>query len=400
MASFFKKHKAAAAKAVTGNTKSDDKSPAHSPAEDATATAAATPDGGATNPARLLDHDDERFLERLISNDDDDDTPAPALPPRPKTPDLTWESDSDSFQATREAPAPAVTTAATATATKKQNRLSRLFSRKPSPSPLTAPAPGTIPAAEAEREWADLDNVLSNLGIHPDPPPTSTSAKAKGKARSVALTASTEVQSILGQFVLVLKDIMAGVPAASDDLIALLDGRNEVLDRGFAKLPSSMQKLVMQLPKKLTSSLAPGVLAAAAEAQGLKASDVEGEGGLARFLTPRGLGDLVMTPAIVKSMLKAIVNALKLRWPAFIGTSVLWSTAVILLLFVLWYCHKRGKEEREKREKEGVEGKLIEGKEGKGKEVEGSGAVIEEVAEVRTSSPAVVIEPPVESPRS
>ncbi len=131
---------------------------------------------------------------------------------------------------------------------------------------------------------------------------------------------------------------------------------------------------------------------------------MEGEGGLARFLTPRGLGDLVMTPAIVKSMLKAIVNALKLRWPAFIGTSVLWSTAVILLLFVLWYCHKRGKEEREKREKEGVEGQAIEGKvgvgsEGKGKEVEGSGAVIEGVAEARTSSPEVVVEPPVESPR-
>jgi hypothetical protein len=45
------------------------------------------------------------------------------------------------------------------------------------------------------------------------------------------------------------------------------------------------------------------------------------------------------------------MNALKVRWPAFMGTNVIWSLALFLLLFVLWYCHKRGKEERLEREK-------------------------------------------------
>jgi len=46
-------------------------------------------------------------------------------------------------------------------------------------------------------------------------------------------------------------------------------------------------------------------------------------------------------------MLRSIVNFLKLRFPAVLtGTNVLMSLAVFLLLFVFWYCHKRGKETR------------------------------------------------------
>jgi len=46
-------------------------------------------------------------------------------------------------------------------------------------------------------------------------------------------------------------------------------------------------------------------------------------------------------------MLRSILNFLKLRFPAVItGTNVLMSLAVFLLLFVFWYCHKRGKQTR------------------------------------------------------
>jgi hypothetical protein len=175
---------------------------------------------------------------------------------------------------------------------------------------------------------------------------------------------------------------MRGAPTAVDDLVQLLDGRNDVLKRGFEKLPGSMQRLVTQLPKKLTSSLGPEVLAAAAQAGGVKGeTDAKG---LARFLMPKNLNDLLLTPAIVKTMLKAIVNALKVRWPAFVGLNVLWSVAVFLLLFVLWYFHKRGKEERERLEKEGLEGEERE---------------MQEVDD-EMSSAVVVVEPPAESPRS
>ncbi|KAK4149564.1 hypothetical protein C8A00DRAFT_18763 [Chaetomidium leptoderma] len=383
MASFFKKHKEAA-KAASGKTSSDEKTQANTAAHAIPPTAL---DGDKAQP--LLDDEDEKFLERLVSkdhdddDDNDDDGPPPPLPPRPKTPDLTWDTDSDSVRL------PTTTTTATA-APKKQNRLSRLFHRKPTTSNSLAVTTTTIPPEEADREWADLNRVLSNLGIQPtDPDNATTKTTNRTKAKSVALTASAEVQSLLRQFVVVLKDIMHGGPTAVDDLVALLEGRNDALNRGFEKLPGSMQKLVTQLPKKLTGVLGPEVLAAAAAAQGLhKETDA---GGLARFLMPKNLGDLVMTPAIVKSMLKAILNALKLRWPAFVGTSVLWSAAVFLLLFVLWYCHKRGKEEREKREKEGVEAATGEGK------------VVGEVEEENQDGPSnalVVVEPPAESLRS
>ncbi|KAL1837300.1 hypothetical protein VTJ49DRAFT_4043 [Mycothermus thermophilus] len=345
MASLFRKHKAKAPKDLG-------KEPAV--AEDMKG-GAVTPDADRFKPtpaAPLLNNDDEEFLMRLLS--DDDDGPPPPLPPRPRTPELSWDTDSDSVQLPR-----AATT--TTTEAKKPGRIARLFRRK------TATAtPRQDAEDEADREWADLNHALSRLGIAPAVEPAnstdSTSSKSKptGRAKAVGLTASAELQSLLNQFVVVLRDIMRGAPTAANDLVALLDGRNDVLKRGFDKLPKSLQKIVTQLPDKLTSALGPEVLAAAAaaaESQGLKRdadkkAKVKDAKGLAKFLAPRGLGDLVLTPAIVKSMLKAIVNALKLRWPAFVGTSMLWSVAIVLLLFVLWYCRKRGKEEREREEAE------------------------------------------------
>lgn len=389
MASFFRKHKTE----KTG--KEVDKGPAKPEGNAQTNAAAAdaippaAPDGG--RPGPLLDDDDAQFLERLLTKDDDDDGPPPPLPPRPRTPDLTWDSDSDSFRLPRTDEPTTSTTTATATAPKKQNRLSRLFHRKPSSSTtLTVPtASSTVPPEEADREWADLNRVLSNLGIEPadpaDPSDPSSKAAAPSKAKTAALTASAEVQSLLQQFVVILKDVQRGAPTAVDDLVSLLDGRNDVLSRGFEKLPGSMQKLVTQLPKKLTSSLGPEVLAAAAQAGGMKGET--DAGGLARFLMPKNLNDLLLTPAIVKTMLKAIFNALKVRWPAFVGMNALWSVAVFLLLFVLWYFHKRGKEERERLEKEGLEGEAGEEREMRDVDEEMSSAV-------------VVVDPPAESPRS
>ncbi|KAH6855705.1 hypothetical protein B0I37DRAFT_61018 [Chaetomium sp. MPI-CAGE-AT-0009] len=414
MGSFFKKHMEAEKRAKKVDKAGTANSAQQSQANSAAADAIPPVTTAGSNPAPLLDHDDERFLERLISNDhgDDDEGLPPPLPPRPKTPDLVWE-DSDSIRLPETEDGATTTTTATAVAPKKTNRFSRLFHRKHSTSTaLTVPSgSAAVPPQEAEREWDDLNNVLSHLGLEPADPSTTTTTTdtakdastatappappAPSKTRTAALAASAEVQSLLRQFVVVLKDVMRGAPTAVDDLTALLDGRNDVLKRGFEKLPSSMQKLVTQLPKKLTGSLGPEVLAAAAEAQGLK-RDTDAAG-LARFLVPKNLGDLVLTPAIVKSMLKAIVNALKLRWPAFVGMNVLWSVAVFLLLFVLWYFHKRGKEEREKMEREAAGEGAGDG-EAAGKEVAEEGKV--EEAEEGTSSALVVVEPPVESPRS
>ena len=390
MAPFFKKHKDGGDKAAAKG-----KAPASPPPADATtppvAATTTPPDDTTTTTTKrapLLNDDDEQFLERLISHDDDDtDETRPPLPPRPKTPDLTWDSDSDSVQARD------ITTTAVAEPSKKPSRLSRLFHRKTTSTTLTVPP--KVPPKEAEREWSDLTRMLAHIGITPSSTSTTPNASSPDAATTTTLAAPEEVSSLLQQFLLILKDIMRGVPTAVDDLIKLLEGKNDALNKGFEKLPGPMQKLVIQLPKKLTSTLAPEVLAAAAEAQGLsaKAGESDGEGGLARFLMPKNLADLVITPAIVKSMLKAIVNALKLRWPAFVGTSVLWSTAVVLLLFVLWYCYKRGKEERERLEREEKE-------KAEGGKKEGEGVKQEEGEEGKAGGAVVVVEPPAESPRS
>lgn len=376
----FKKHKAAVKAGEGSKSKMEATDKARPDGKPGVPAADPTPSAESRSPAApLLDDDDEQFLERLVSPaTDEEQGPPPPLPPRPKTPDLTWD-DSDSIRLPTTAEGAA---AAVPTSTPKPSRLSRLFHRSKTDASKSLTVPAATTADEAEREWADLSRVLARLDVTPagsaavaDPP----AAKQPSKARALALSASDEVRSLLAQFVRILKDVVAGAPTAVDDLAALLDGRNDAVQRGFERLPGSLQKLVTQVPGKVASALGPEVLAAAAEAQGLGR-----DGGRGKLLAPRSLGELVMTPAIVRSMLKAIVNALKVRWPAFVGTNVLWSTAVFLLLFVLWYCHKRGKEEREKREKG---------------EADAGGGKVEAEGEA-TAEVTVVVDRPAESPRA
>ncbi|KAK4196308.1 hypothetical protein QBC40DRAFT_351894 [Triangularia verruculosa] len=371
----------------------------------------------------ILNDEDEQFLERLVSRNghyaEEEEGPRPALPPRSRTPELTWDWDdkSETFQlfgassaSNPNATALVLKDKNTELATlpkeaepespsvpeeividkaadekdkentkskdkgkeKKPSRLSRMFTRskkQPSTTPdnlAVPPVDGTAQPESAEKEWADLSRLLDKLNL-------SSSGSISSDAKDL----------LVRPFVQILKDLANGVPTAVDDLVSLLDGRNDILTKTFEKLPSSLQKLVTQLPKKLSSSLAPEILAMAAEAQGLDKSKInadEGLKGAAKFFMPKNLSDLALTPALIKTMLKAILNALKTKFPMLAGTSALWSVAVFLLLFVLWYCHKRGREEREKKEKEGAEGEGEGEKEGEVKSEAVSGErVVEEV---------------------
>ena len=125
------------------------------------------------------------------------------------------------------------------------------------------------------------------------------------------------------------------MPTAYDDLVGLLNDSQGTLANQYEKMPGFLQKLITQLPNKLTSNLAPELLAVATEAQALHMSaEAAGAGSGAAgsfaaaaksFLKPTSLKDLVTKPGAVVSLLKAIMNALKLRWPAFMGTNVLLS---------------------------------------------------------------------------
>jgi len=318
--------------------------------------------------APLLEDDDAAFLERLtaafsLHHDDakaiavataaaDDEGLKPELPPRVKTPDLTWDSDSESF--VRDSPAANSDAAKTKEKEKekKHNRLSLLLRRnkstkgkKPDDTGLTPPKDDklAVPTPEADREKNDLARVLEDLNL---------SAR-----NNKVFSLSDESAELVRKFTIILKDLVNGVPTAVDDLTSLLEDPDNTLAKNYEKLPSSLKKLVTQLPEKLSSTLAPELLAVAAEAQGVSAEEATAKGGVKgaakRLLVPKNLKELVTKPGAVVSMLKGIMNALKVRWPAFMGTNVIWSLALFLLLFVLWYCHKRGREVRlEKEEKE------------------------------------------------
>lgn len=305
----------------------------------------------------VLDRDDESWLRSILG----DDSPPPSLPPRVKTPEIEISSDSDAASGHLAVDAEDNEKEKGLKGDEKKkkkdkkekgkekgkgddeekkdekhhHRISAIFTRHKKRGDTLKP--DDVPEKEAEREKNDLANVLNRLNL---------SAK-----NNKAISLSEDSAELLQKFTQVFKDLVNGVPTAVNDLTSLVEDRDGTLNRGFEKLPSSLQKLVTQLPDKLTSSLAPELLAAAAESQGLKHEAGVGVKDTAKkLLMPQNLTELVTKPGAIVSMLKAIVNALKLRWPAFIGTNVIWSVSLFLLMFVLWYCHKRGREVRLERE--------------------------------------------------
>lgn len=322
----------------------------------------------------LLKDEDEHFLRLLTSgsspssaqrlNGHNDEGPRPPLPPRIKTPEIGWDSDVDSFMGKGKGKAGETALVEKAkdgeTGGKFTDRIGRRISvlvrrhpggaKKRQQQPDVHPtAKLDVPDGEAEREMDDLTRVLNDLNL---------SAR-----NNRAFSLSPQSAELVGKFTLVLKDLVNGVPTAANDLKLLVEDPDGHLAKNFERLPSSLRKLVETLPDKVTASMAPELMRAAAESQGLKHQD-DSKGGLKdtamRLLVPSNLQELVTKPSAIVGMLKAIVNALKLRWPAFIGTNVLWSVAIFLLLFVLWYCHKRGREVRLEAERATEAGDRIE----------------------------------------
>ncbi|EQK99367.1 hypothetical protein G6O67_000390 [Ophiocordyceps sinensis] len=283
----------------------------------------------------VLQPDDEIFLQQLLAVEDG---PAPSLPPRNYLNEFGMPSDNEGAASADESKKSLELAGETSqakggalkTAEKKPGRFALFFS-KTKKSNEEGLKPHGVPPAEGERETKDLSRVLDRLNL---------------SARNNKVV-STDSSELLQKFTQVFKDLVNGVPTAYDDLAKLVEDRDGTLSKGFDKLPSSLQKLVAQLPDKITGSLAPEILAAAASKQGIKADAHGGVKGVAKnILMPHNLAELVTKPGAIVGMLRAIVEVLKTRWPAFIGMNVIWSVALTLLLFMLWYCHKRGREVR------------------------------------------------------
>jgi hypothetical protein len=263
----------------------------------------------------VLDRSDESFLQNLLA----EDGPAPPLPPRVNVPELDWPSDdASSFQHSRSAEgAPAASTESqeeSKEAAKKSNRFSQVFSRvgkkKPKHGDTLSPDDAKPADSEEEREKKDLSRVLDRLNL-----------SATGNNNKVTALTDDSAE-VLRKFTQIFKDLANGVPTAYDDLVNLIKDRDGAITKGFEKLPSGLQKLVTQLPDKITASIAPEVLAAAAKSQGMEAAAAQ------NLLSPSNLFKLITEPGALVAMLRAIVTTLQQRWPAFIGVNVLWSVAL------------------------------------------------------------------------
>ncbi|KAI1434425.1 hypothetical protein GGR50DRAFT_402271 [Xylaria sp. CBS 124048] len=314
-------------------------------------------DGVAAAGAPVLDREDEEFLEHLTSSNgsigaDDDDIPPP-LPPRVKTPIIEIDSESSSISGQKEEGKEKQKEKEKDQAPPAKNRFSFVKALPRSISLRRKPATShqqdhlSVPEGtkHGDSEDAKLVSVLDDLDL------------VSRNNRAISLSA--ESASLARSFTQILRDLVNGVPTAYGDLTSLLDNSDGILARNYERLPRSLKKLVAQLPEKLTSTLAPELLAVAAEAHGIEAEEKGVQDTAKRLFTPANLRDLVTKPGALVSLLKGIMNALKTRFPAFVGTNVLWSLAVFLLLSMLWYCHKRGREvrlEREARAKAEAEG--------------------------------------------
>jgi hypothetical protein len=274
----------------------------------------------------VLTEEDENFLERIVSAEG---TP-PALPERPRVlnPEAGDPTNNNEQMAVYIEPGTKPETKPEAKAVenagklkgkgkenvndkdkKKSNRFSFLRRSKKSNDGLKPTT--NVPEKEAEREEDDLNRVLDELNL--------------SAVNNRAFSISKESQKLVQEFTVILKDLVNGVPTAYDDLVKLIDDSSGTLSKNYEHLPNFLKKLVASLPQKFTGSLAPELLVVATEVQALSSP----KGGLSnkakRLLN---LKDLVTKPGAVAGMLKAIINALKLRWPAFMGTNVLLSVAL------------------------------------------------------------------------
>lgn len=194
---------------------------------------------------------------------------------------------------------------------------------------------------EKQNEENELTTILDQLNL--------------SAINNRAFSFSKESQKLMTDFTQVLKDIVNGVPTAYDDLEKLLTTSDKQLRKTFTDMPPFIQAFIKTMPAKLSGALAPGLLAASAEKPGLNVAGAATKSG--SKLSIPNLKSLITAEGAVAGMLRSILNFLKLRFPAFVtGTNILMSLAVFLLLFVFWYCHKRGREVRLEGEKAAAEG--------------------------------------------
>ncbi|KAJ6166894.1 hypothetical protein N7470_002341 [Penicillium chermesinum] len=207
---------------------------------------------------------------------------------------------------------------ATAEPEKKKKRWSSMFWRS-----------CTSDGEDSQKDQKDMTDILERLNLAAD--------------NNRVFSVSDETQELLRKFKLIFKDLVNGVPTAYHDLEMLLTNGNRQLQDTYTKLPSFMQKLIEKLPEKWTETLAPEMLAVASERASSSGINMEQVGKAAAAAEKDGDQR--------SESQRACHQACCHRGHAPINHGLLAGsfpgcTGYELLLFVMWYCHKRGREVR------------------------------------------------------
>ncbi|KAI5837440.1 hypothetical protein DFP73DRAFT_568096 [Morchella snyderi] len=344
---------------------------AHKEAAAASAAASTnkTPETVSAGPQEVLSNSDEAFLRQQLESTDDEPvvilsgggdsgattpgvsplppaTPAPTpAEGRPATTTGEWSTAGlkNRFGELRR------TVSSAAERRKKGKTLVDVKGKGKEPETFKVENP--ITEGGLVREEDELTAALESLNL----------AAENGRVFSM----STETKILLDKFILILKDISNGVPTAYQDLINLFDNSSKTFEDTFSTLPAFLQKIIKTLPKKMQAKMVPELLRTAAAASPAAAAEAEALGGMFT------LKELITKPGLLMGMLKSVMNFLKLRFPAALGgTSLAMSMALFVVLFVLWYCYKRGREVRLEAEASAAAAELLDGVEGGG--IEGS----------------------------
>ncbi|QRV94057.1 hypothetical protein RhiJN_22075 [Ceratobasidium sp. AG-Ba] len=333
-----------------------------------------------------LDKKDEEFLEEVVQKS----PPAPA-PPNPSiTIDTIFDENKTEWERERDRKTEpwgqTLKRWGTLGRTGSSNSVSKKDSALPTPSSSqpTTPATEELPAnseanakeAEPEltKEQKELAEILDSLDMQ---------AGKQGTAFTTPVT-----RALLHRFTQILKDIVNGVPTAYNDLIEFLDASSTHLSQEWNSLPSSFQKLIRSLPLGIPPDVfAAMTAAAAAPTVGEPTTTTAGPsapkpsafasklnpmsmftktnpqtGAQTRTLPkPSQIKDFLGTGGGIATLLRTILTFLRTKFPMLAGTSALMSMGLSILMLLLWYCHKRGREERLARE--AAEAQKVEGKE-------------------------------------
>ncbi|KAG9126652.1 hypothetical protein FRC07_002624 [Ceratobasidium sp. 392] len=243
-------------------------------------------------------------------------------------------------------------------------------------TPVTSEAAPTAPEPELTKEQRDLAEVLDSLDMQ---------AGTQGMAFTTPVN-----RVLLHRFTQILKDIVNGVPTAYNDLIEFLDASSVHLSQEWNSLPSTFQKLIRSLPLGIPPDVFAAMTAAAAApavgepsatstTAGPSAPKPSGfasklnpismftktnpqTGAKSRTLPgPSQIKEFLGTGGGIATLLRSILTFLRTRFPMLAGTSVLMSMGLSILMLLLWYCHKRGREVR--LENEAKEAAKLEGSE-------------------------------------